>query len=125
MNERAEDPPYPFKQTGKLTPRQQAEILRFIDTNLDSDITLTDIASLIGCSEHHFSRMFRATLGLAPHRYIVAQRIERAKLLLGKRELSLAQIASACGFADQSHFTTRFTRLTGMSPGRYRNVVGK
>ena len=79
-----------------------------------------DIACLSPC---HFSRSFKQAMGIGPHRYVTQRRIERAKALLrggGPGDGSLAAIALAVGFGEQSHFTTAFRRETGVTPGRYR-----
>jgi AraC family transcriptional regulator len=53
---------------------------------------------------------------LTPHQYVIQQRVERANQLLQKGELSLAEIALACGFAHQGHLNRHFKRLTGVTP---------
>jgi AraC-like DNA-binding protein len=75
---------------------------------------------LAGLSAKHFARAFRQSTGVPPHRWLIEKRIERAKALLLGGGLSLAEIALACGFADQSHFTAAFRRGTGITPGAYR-----
>jgi AraC family transcriptional regulator len=108
-------------KTGCLSTNQQERLHRFIDENLGAELSLGDLAEVAGCSAQHLSRVFRRTFGLTPHQYLIRARIDRAKSLLRDGRLSLAEIATACGFADQSHFTSRFTKTTGMSPGRYRS----
>lgn len=63
-------------------------------------------------------RAFSRATGLTPYAYLLQRRLERARALLGGSQ-PLAEIALACGFADQSHLTRLFTRLYGVSPGRY------
>jgi AraC family transcriptional regulator len=61
---------------------------------------------------------------MPPHRYVIARRVERAKLLLrGGGDFSLAQIAARAGFADQSQFTQHFKRLVGATPGQFRTLA--
>jgi AraC family transcriptional regulator len=67
--------------------------------------------------------MFRQSTGQTPHNFIVRRRIERAKGLLRKPDLQLADIALTCGFADQSHFTTSFRKATGLTPLRWRREL--
>ncbi len=69
---------------------------------------------------HPFARAFRQTTGMPPHRWLLARRVDRAKELLAASPMRLADIALACGFADQSHFTKVFTRMAGTSPGAWR-----
>jgi AraC family transcriptional regulator len=94
----------------------------YIHANLDRDIRLSDLAALTRMSPYHFARLFRQTMGLAPHRYLVEQRIERAKILLSDHTLTIAEVASALGFHSQSHFTSIFRRTTGYTPKQYRNA---
>ena len=69
-------------------------------------------------SAGHFARAFRQTTGLSPHQWLLRRRIDKAHELLCEGKLSLAEIASACGFADQSRFTKVYARLRGIKPGR-------
>lgn len=103
-----------------LAPRRLRRSLDFIDANLAEDIGLGDIAEAAGLSAYHFARAFRAATGLPPYRYLTQQRIARAQMLIATTELSLAQIAFESGFGSQAQFTTTFTRIVGISPGRWR-----
>jgi AraC family transcriptional regulator len=105
---------------GGLSPRRLRQVKDYIAENLADDITLSDIASVAGVSSGHFCRAFRRSTGVRSHFYIVRQRIERAKSLLTANDMPLAQIAVACGFGDQSHFTACFRRAVGTTPGRFR-----
>jgi len=62
-------------------------------------------------------------MGVAPHQYVLQQRIERSKQLLKQNELSIAEIALLCGFKNQSHLTTLFRKFTGMTPKVFRNPL--
>jgi AraC-like DNA-binding protein len=88
--------------------------------NLEGDISLADLANDCGLSASHFSRAFRQSTGMSPHRWLQQRRVDLAKSLLPDRSLSLASIALACGFADQSHFTRVFSNFVGISPGNWR-----
>jgi AraC family transcriptional regulator len=95
--------------------------IEYIEGHLDSEIALEDLAAVAHLSAYHFARLFRASTGLPPHRYVIARRVERAKQLLrGGDDLSLAQVAARVGFWDQGHFTRHFKRLVGVTPGRFR-----
>jgi transcriptional regulator GlxA family with amidase domain len=59
-------------------------------------------------------------MGVTPHQYLAAQRIERAKQLLRSTSLTPSEVALSTGFADQSHFTKVFRRIAGTTPGRFR-----
>lgn len=91
--------------------------LAFINEQPTRQISLEDLATVSGLSRFHFSREFKRHIGLTPVGYVESSRIARAKELIHRAELSLAQVAHAVGFADQSHFTRRFRRHVGCTPG--------
>lgn len=103
-----------------LAPRRLRRALDLIEARLAEDIGLAEIADAAGLSQHHFARAFRSATGLPPYRYLTHRRIERAKQLMSETDACLAQIAFDCGFSSQGQFTTTFTRLAGISPGRWR-----
>lgn len=108
-------------RSGVLSPRQQARIREFIDTFLDSELSVEQMAAEVGISPFYFSRLFRASFGMPPHRYVLQLRIDRAsKLLLHDGQRTIADIALATGFASQAHFTSVFKRQLGCSPARWR-----
>jgi AraC family transcriptional regulator len=71
-------------------------------------------------SPYHFARLFKCSTGVPPHRFVVRQRIARARAFLAKQEPSIAQISQMVGFRTPSHFTTVFRRVTGITPRGYR-----
>ncbi|MBE9004407.1 helix-turn-helix transcriptional regulator [Fortiea sp. LEGE XX443] len=93
----------------------------YINSHLDQDIKLTDIAELLGVSHYYFCRLFKQSIGTTPHQYLIQQRIERAKILLKNRKLSIAEVALECGFTDQSHLTKHFKRIVGLTPKAMRS----
>lgn len=107
---------------GRLAPWQVTRVRRFIDSNLSKKIGPRDFANLTRLSISHFARAFRATVGEAPHAYLIHRRIERAKELMLETDLPLAQIALDCGLADQAHMTRLFGRVVGISPGAWRRT---
>jgi AraC family transcriptional regulator len=90
--------------------------------NLDGDVSLTQLAAASRLSASYFTRAFRRSTGVPSHRWLMQRRIDKAKDLLRNSGQSLNEIALACGFADQSHFTTVFTRMVGASPGAWRRA---
>ena len=100
--------------------RKLRHAVAHIDQNLQKNLSLTDLAAIAEMNPQYFARTFKNWVGLPPHRYIIEKRIERAKFLLETTELSLSDIASEVGIASQSHFTTLFHRVTGMTPREYR-----
>lgn len=91
-----------------------------IEAGLAEGVSLDNLARQVGLSRYHFSRAFKASTGLSPHRYVTLRRVERAKNLLHASELSLADVAVQVGFASQSHLCDWFRRLVGVSPREYR-----
>jgi AraC family transcriptional regulator len=108
--------------SGGLTHRQLRRVLDFVQDYLDHDLSLEALAQQAGFSPSHFARVFRQTTGESPHQFVLRQRIERAQRLLEKREVPLACVARACGFADQSHLTQTFKRHLGLTPHAYRQM---
>lgn len=99
-------------------------VLELLRSRLDGGVTVAELASVCGMSCGHFSRSFRQATGRTPHEWLQGQRVRQAQELLGRTELPLAEVADACGFADQSHFTRVFVRATGTTPGRWRRGAG-
>lgn len=113
----------PERGPGAFSPRDWRRVCDYIDAHLGEEIMLVDLAGATGWSVRHFSRMFRQSTGQTPHSFIVRRRVDRAKDLLKTETLPLAEIALTCGFADQSHFTTSFRRMTGLTPLRWRHEL--
>jgi AraC family transcriptional regulator len=108
------------RTSGTLSPQARAKVYRYIDDHLASDIGLDDLARLVDCSPQHFQRLFKKTFGASPYQFVLGLRIDRAKALIRRGTLPIAEVAAACGFSDQSHFSTSFSRRVGVAPSRYR-----
>ena len=93
----------------------------YIESNLGADMRIGDLAALVGMSRFHFSRVFRATVGTTPHRYVLARRLERARMLLQTTGTAVGDIAVMTGFADQSHLTRLIKRRFGATPSVLRS----
>ena len=94
--------------------------LQYIQSNAQ-DLSIDKLAAVSNLSPYHFSRLFKQNTGLAPHQYVLHWRIEEAKRLLMRTDHDLAEIAQRLGFRDQSHFTERFRKVTGVTPKRWRD----
>jgi AraC-like DNA-binding protein len=103
-----------------LTRGSLQRVEEHVRANIDSTLDIDELAGLIRMSPSHFTRSFRKTVGLTPHRYVIQCRVEKARELLSATDLPLTEIALAAGFSDQSHFSRRFQELTGFPPGAYR-----
>lgn len=108
---------------GGLAPWQLRRAHEFMNEHLNADLSITELAAETGFSASHFARAFKQTVGVAPHQWLVKKRIDKAKLLLEENKLGLADIALACGFVDQSHFSRVFTRSENCSPGKWRRLT--
>jgi AraC-like DNA-binding protein len=95
-------------------------IVDFVEEHLGTEIGLPDLARLVDCSPDHLARMFKKSFGTSLYQYVLQRRLERAKALLRDRGHSIAQVARACGFASQSHFSSVFKAKVGVTPGGYR-----
>jgi AraC family transcriptional regulator len=117
----------PEEQRASATPiaavqsRAVADALRFIQQNYAREVGLGDIAAAAHVSPFHLTRLFKQTLGVSPYQHVIQVRVNSARHLLsaGSGRRSLAEIASAVGFSDQSHLTRHFKRLTGVTPSRF------
>jgi AraC family transcriptional regulator len=99
-----------------LAPGTAARVIEFIDAHLDQRLTLSELAGLAGLSVPHFKVLFRETLGMPVHRYVVQRRVERARTLLLQGKLNASQVALDTGFAHQSHMAHWMGRLLGVTP---------
>ena len=104
-----------------MTVRRLGRIDEIIDARMDSGLTVREIADHLGLSTGFFSRAFKSATGKTPHDYIVDRRISRARLLLRRSDLGLAEVAAASGFASHAHMTSQFRRRLGTTPSRLRD----
>ncbi len=109
---------------GGIPPYKIRKVIDYIQENLTEEISLKQIAELIGISQYHFLREFKKTVGLTPHKYIMQERVKMAKKLLKKQgKLPLAEVALKCGFSNQSHLTRVFKHQTNMTPKVYQKQL--
>jgi AraC-like DNA-binding protein len=102
-------------------PDERDKIIRvkdYLQSCYRKNISVEDLAEIAQFSRFHLMRTFRRDVGLSPHAYLTQIRIEAAKKLLSEGT-SIVDVASDIGFADQSHFTRHFKRITGVTPGQY------
>lgn len=107
-------------RSNQFSHRQIRQVREFVEGNLAVDIKVSAMANICGVSSEYFLRLFKSTVGVSPHQYVLNLRIGRAKALLGDPRRSLSDIAAECGFSHQQHLTTTFRRITGVTPGAYR-----
>lgn len=106
-----------------MAPVRLKRVLDFVDENLAGPISLTDMAAVAELSPYHFGRVFKYATGKSPYQQLIYCRIVRSQILLAGTERSIIDIAIACSFPTQAHFSTAFSRQTGMSPSRYRSTI--
>jgi AraC family transcriptional regulator len=107
------------RRDGTLPRVRLRAVVEYVEEHLDAGPTLDEMAAVARLSAYHFARQFKSATGLPPHQYIIARRVERAKLLL-QGDLPLAEVAACAGFSDQSQFSSHFKRLVGVTPGQFR-----
>jgi AraC family transcriptional regulator len=95
---------------------QLRKAVEYMEANLLEDIRLSQLARITGLSSSHFARAFKVSMCLTPHRWLVEQRVHRAKRLMAKGGKPISVAADLTGFASQSHFTKAFRRVTGTTP---------
>nr|WP_282571317.1 AraC family transcriptional regulator [Methylonatrum kenyense] len=110
----------PIPSRNELCQQALKEILDYIERNLGGDLSLKRIAALKNMSAQRFCLMFHESVGTTPHQYVIQRRIEKAKRLLTLRSSCIVEIALDLGFSSQSHFTSVFKRMTGVTPKKYR-----
>jgi AraC family transcriptional regulator len=103
-----------------LTPLQERRVTSRLLDDLAGDTSLSELAALCGLSRSYFIRAFTQMTGMPPHRWLVMQRVKHAKALLRGTNMPIADIAIACGFADQSHLTRVFSKAFRVSPAAWR-----
>ena len=108
---------------GGLATWQQRVACDYIEANLEREIGLDFLASLVRLSPTHFCRAFRRSVGMPPHRYHIHRRLEHAKTLLADRERSITAVAMASGFGASSSFATAFRKATGLTPLQFRRSL--
>jgi AraC-like DNA-binding protein len=108
---------------GGLAAWQQRLVASYIEEHVSEHISLATLAHLARLSRYHFSRAFKQSFGVPPHRYHTNRRIELAKVLLEKRALSVTDIGSRLGFSETSSFTAAFRKTTGLTPSRYHRSI--
>jgi AraC family transcriptional regulator len=116
MAEAAGACPQTSRSATTLSSRQKAMLADFIECNLETSLSLGQLANLLAVSLTHLKAQFVNSFGMPPHRYILNRRVERAKVLLAHSDLPMSQIALKAGFSHQSHMATTMKRILGQTP---------
>jgi AraC family transcriptional regulator len=110
----------PPRERGTLTAAQKDRVLDLVRRRLAGPLGLDELAAAAGVSRFHFLRLFKNSLGITPHRFVLEQRVAAARRLLEETQLPLTDVAAATGFSSQSHLCTAMRRQLGLSPGQWR-----
>ena len=111
------DPQMPARVVGRER-KAIAQGRDYIEAHCGRHISLSQLSGVVGLSPFHFARAFEKEVGLPPHAYLEAVRIRKARELLNGGD-SIIDVGLQLGYADQSHFTNRFKRAMGITPGQY------
>lgn len=106
---------------GGLDSHKLQIVLDYINDYIHRDLHLAELANLVQMSPYYFGRLFKQSIGLTPHQYVIQCRIEKSKQLLKRQDLSLTYISQQVGFHDQSHFSNTFCKIVGLTPKKYRD----
>ncbi|HEY2476130.1 MAG TPA: AraC family transcriptional regulator [Candidatus Cybelea sp.] len=109
--------------SGGLPPRTLKRVLAYVSDRLPENVSLVDIAAEAGLSPSHFSLLFKRSVGVSVHRYVMRRRVQLAVELLSRTSGPIAEVALQCGFANQSHMTSAVRRFLGITPGALRDTT--
>lgn len=115
--------PLDDRRIGKLAAWQERRAKEILHARFGSAIGTEQVAAECRLTPSHFTRGFRNSFGVSPHRYLVKLRMEEAKKLLVRHDLTVQQIAVTCGFGSQAYMTRIFRQRTGITPGQWRRLV--
>ncbi|HWO76633.1 MAG TPA: helix-turn-helix transcriptional regulator [Bacillus sp. (in: firmicutes)] len=99
------------------------EAISYIHQNINETLSLTQLANHVAYSPYHFTRIFKERVGLSPLYYVSSLRLQKAKEMLLRTDLSVRDIGLEIGQQSLGTFTSRFTERVGMSPSQFRNSV--
>ncbi len=105
-----------------MSGRKLKMVLGYIEDNLGRDLGLDEIAGIVGLSVSHFKTLFRKSLGLPPHQYLIRRRVERAAMQLRMGKMPIGQVALENGFCHQSHLAMHTRRMLGVTPQEIRDA---
>ena len=113
----------PVAYRGGLPVYRLRRVLDYIGDNLAEDLSLGQLAAVVGMSPHYFTELFKQSTGQTPHQYVLFQRIDRAMKSLNRIDRSITEAGVEAGFPNPSHFARVFRKRVGMSPSRFKSEV--
>ncbi len=108
------------QKTWPLAKWRLRRTIGYIESHIDSPLSLRDLARTAGLSRMHFAAQFRQATGVRPHSYLLGRRVEKAQILLATTDMPIVAIALEVGFSSQAHFTVVFKRFCGWAPRQWR-----
>jgi AraC-like DNA-binding protein len=108
---------------GRVNRRAAMQARAFIDARLEREVSLSELERVTRHDRWQLSRDFRTLFGTSPYRYVVLRRLDKARAMMLAGQ-TIADAATACGFADQSHFGRQFKKSFGLTPHAWRTAVG-
>ena len=117
-----------MQRTGDSEPQRSAgirpevlqRVLQLIDERFHEPLRVEDLGRHACLSPFHFARMFKISVGQAPHAYLTAKRMQHARGLLAESNVPIAEVARRVGFRTQAHFSGVFRKQVGITPGQFR-----
>lgn len=106
-----------------LSDRRLRRVLEFMQQEFAGALNINQLAREAGISSFHFARTFKAKIGVTPHQHIRRLRLRHARVLLAETDLSVLQVAEACGYVHDGHFAAAFQRTYGCSPSAFRKLL--
>jgi AraC family transcriptional regulator len=95
-------------------------VIEYIESSLHQNLSITELAAIAGMSPYHFGKLFKSSMAVSVHQYVLNRRLHRARRLLARSDLSLVELAAQIGLPNQSHFTSLFKTRIGVTPTQYR-----
>lgn len=117
--------PDPGDLKGRLGSLQARRAIAFLNDHLHCEIGVADVAAYVGLSQYHFTRAFRRTVGVSPHRFLLLRRLDKAKELLSGTALSIAAVAERVGYTDSNQLARLFRKELRITPTAYRRQYGR
>lgn len=99
-----------------------ARVEHYIEGHYGEDIKVNDLAKLVNMSVSSFNRIFKSETKVTPIEYLIQVRIEKSKILLRRKNISITEVATRCGFGSSAHFSTSFSKVLGVTPSEFRKV---